>query len=407
MRTFLRTSPLMAAVLFLAAAPAQDWPQWRGPGRDGKVAGFTVPAAWPKELPRKWKVTVGTGDSTPALVGGRLYVFARQGEEEVTLCLDAADGKELWKDKVPAPAVTGPASRHPGPRSSPAVGGGKVVTLGVGGVLTCLHASDGRVAWRRDEYPKAVPRFFTSSSPLIAEDLVYAQLGGQGRGGLIAFDLATGEPRWRWEGEPPEYSSPVLMTAEGVRQIVMLTEKSLVGVDVSNGKLLWQVPFVPQGRAYNAATPIVDGSTVILTGSGRGTRAVKVEKQGDGFTTRELWANTDLACQFNTPVLKDGRLFGFSDRNNLFCIDARTGKTAWVDSAAHGRGGFAALLDAGEVLLALPSTSELIVLKPDDKEAVTLARIKIADTPTYAHPVVAGNRIYMKDQESLAMWALE
>jgi len=164
---------------------------------------------------------------------------------------------------------------------------------------------------------------------------------------------------------------------------------------------------VPQGRAYNSATPIVDGQTVIYTGSGRGTKAVKVEKQGDGFAARELWSNAELAPQFNSPVLKDGLLYGFSDRNNLFCIDARTGKTAWTDAVTHGRGGFAAILDAGAVLLALPSTSELIAFKPGDKECAPLARIKVADTPTYAHPVVAGTRIFMKDQESLAMWAVE
>jgi outer membrane protein assembly factor BamB len=119
---------------------AQDWPQWRGPNRDGKVTGFAAPQAWPGTLTQKWKTAVGSGDATPALVGDKLYVFARQDGEEVTLCLDAGSGKELWQDKYTAQAVTGAASRHPGPRSSPAVGDGKVVTLGVGGVFSCLDA---------------------------------------------------------------------------------------------------------------------------------------------------------------------------------------------------------------------------------------------------------------------------
>ena len=117
---------------------AQDWPQWRGPNRDGKVTGFTGPKEWPKELTLKWKIDVGLGDSTPALVENKLYVFTRQGDEEVNLCLDAQTGKELWKDTYAAMAVTGPPSRHPGPRSSPAVADGKVVTIGVGGVLYAL-----------------------------------------------------------------------------------------------------------------------------------------------------------------------------------------------------------------------------------------------------------------------------
>ncbi|HUT61795.1 MAG TPA: PQQ-binding-like beta-propeller repeat protein [Phycisphaerae bacterium] len=386
---------------------AQDWPQWRGPNRDGKVTGFTAPQVWPKALTQKWKVTVGSGDSTPALVGDKLYVFARQGEDEVTLCLDANSGKELWRDKYAAQAVTGAARRHPGPRSSPAVADGKVVTLGVGGILSCLDAATSKVVWRKDEFPKVVPQFFTGMSPIIVDGMAIAHLGGQGNGAIMAFDLATGNQKWKWAGEGPAYASPALMTVEGVKQLVTLAEKSVVGVALADGKLLWQIPFAPQRRAYSAATPIVDGQTVICTGAGRGTKAVKVEKQGDGFATKELWSNTEVATQFNTPVLKDGLLFGLTDRGNLFCVNAKTGKTAWTDKTQRGRGGFAAILDAGSVILALPGNSELIAFKPVEKEYTELARIKVADTPTYAHPVIAGKRVFVKDQEALTMWTLE
>jgi outer membrane protein assembly factor BamB len=188
---------------------------------------------------------------------------------------------------------------------------------------------------------------------------------------------------------------------------VTLTEKSIVGISVTDGKLLWQLPFVPQGRGYNAATPIVDGQTVIFTGASRGTNAVKIEKQGDGFVTKELWSNKDVAVQFNTPVLKEGLLFGLTDKNNLFCLNAQTGQTAWIDTTRLGSGGFGSILDAGSVLLALSNNSELIAFKPSDKGYTELARIKVADTPTYAHPVVVGNRIYVKDGETLAMWMIK
>lgn len=385
---------------------AEDWPQWRGPNRDGKVAGFTAPEAWPKALTQKWKAAVGSGDATPALVGDRLYVFTRQGDDEVTLCLDAASGKEIWRDKYAAQAVSGPGARHPGPRSSPAVGEGKVVTLGAAGVLSCLDAADGKLVWRKEPF-KSVPRFFTSMSPIIVDGMVVAHLGGQGNGALLAFDLATGNEKWRWAAEAPEYASPVLMTVDGTKQIVTLTEKSIVGISVADGKLLWQSPFVPQGRAYNAATPIVDGQTVIYSGSGRGTKALKIEKQGDAFAAKELWSNTDIAVQFNSPVLKDGLLFGLTDRDKLFCIDAKTGKTAWTDAAARGRGGFAAVLDAGSVLMALANDSQLTVFAPSDKGYTELARIKVADAPTYAHPVIAGKSIFVKDENALTMWAFE
>ena len=396
-----------ALVVLAGTVFADDWPQWRGANRDGKVSGFKAPATWPKELTQKWKVTVGRGVATPALVGEKLYVFARQGEDEVTLCLNAGDGKEVWRDKYAAQAVTGPANRYPGPRSSPAVADGKVVTLGVGGVLSCLDAASGKLVWRKDPFPKVVPRFFTSMSPIIVDGMALGHLGAAGNGALIAYELSSGNEKWRWAGEGPEYASPTLLTVGGVKQIVTLSEKSIVGIGAADGKLLWKLPFVPVRRAYNSATPIVDGQTVIYTGGGRGTKAVKIEKQGDGFAARELWSNPDLATQFNTPVLKDGLLFGLSNRNNLFCINAQTGKTAWTDSTARGRGGFGAIVDAGSCLLALPSDSELLVFKPSDKQYEELARIKVAETATHAYPVISGNRMFVKDQDSVALLIVE
>jgi outer membrane protein assembly factor BamB len=392
-------------LLWATGVFAQDWPQWRGPNRDGKVTGFAVPQAWPKTLSQKWKTTVGLGDATPALVGDKLYVAARQGGNEVTLCLDAGTGKELWRDKYAAEAVTGPAASHPGPRSSPAVAEGKVVTLGVGGILSCLDAANGKVLWRKDEFPKLVPQFFTGASPLAVDGLCIAQLGGKNHGAVVAFDLATGNEKWKWAGDGPAYASPVLATVEGAKQVVVQTEKNLVGLAVSDGKLLWQVATPIQGRAQNAVTPIVDGQTVIYSGQGRGTTAVKIEKQGDGFSTKELWSNEKLGETFNTPVLKDGLLFGLSDRSSFFCMNARTGKAAWTDNVRRDR--FGALLDAGSVILALPGNSEFIAFQPSDKKYEELARIKVSDTPTYAHPVVAGNRIFIKDRDTVTLWTVD
>lgn len=404
MRVSSRAAGILAGCVMAAGASriaAQEWAQWRGPRRDGTVSGFTAPQAWPKRLTQKWKTTVGSGDATPAFVGGKLYVFARQGASEITLCLDGDTGKELWKEAVATQAVTGPAGSHPGPRSSPVVAEGKVVTLGVAGVVSCLDAATGKEAWRKNDFPGKWPAFFAASSPAIVDGLCVAQVGGGGGGAIVAYDLATGARKWTWEGEGPGYASPVLLTAGGTKMVVGLTEKSVVGVGAADGKLLWQIPFGPQGMTSNSITPIVDGSTVIYSGRYRGIHAVKVEKQAGGFAAKELWNNAQLGSQFSTPVLKDGLIFGLSDRGNLFCVDAASGSTAWSDATRHGD--FGAILDAGSVILALTSKSELIAFRPERQAYAELARIRVADKETYAHPVIAGKRIYVRDQDSVAL----
>jgi outer membrane protein assembly factor BamB len=403
-KVFILSALLFPGVLSLSA---QDWPQWRGVNRDGKVSGFLAPASWSPEFSLQWRDSVGTGDATPALVGNRLYLFARQGEQEVILCLDPDSGEEQWRNAYEAPAVTGPGARHPGPRSTPAVSGGRMVTLGASGILSCLDATTGELVWRKDPFPNVVPMFFTSMSPMIMDGLCIAYLGGQGNGAIIAYDLNTGDEKWRWAEEGPDYGSPVLFEIAGEKQVVTLTEKSLVGVRLSDGRLRWKFPFLPERRAYNAVTPIIKGTSVIITGAGRGTKALKVEKQGEDFVVSEQWSNPEQAVQFSTPVLKQELLYGYSDRGSLFCLDAATGQTAWADTVKHDRSGFAAMLDAGSVIMALPSSSELIFIQPVKVEYTELSRFRIADSPVYAHPVVAGNRFFIRDEKTISLWIME
>lgn len=383
----------------------QDWPQWRGQNRDGRVIGFVSPGQWPKTLTQKWKATVGFGDATPALVGDRLYVFTRQDNDEVTRCLDAGSGKELWRSAYEAQAVSGPAARHPGPRSSPTVAKGKVVTLGVGGILTCLDAATGKVVWSDDAFSGIVPAYFTGMSPIIVDEICVAHLGGKDNSAVIAFDLMTGSQVWKWIGDGPAYASPVLMTAGGTKHVVVQSEKNITGLSLTDGTLLWQIPTPPERRFYNSATPIVEGQTMIYTGQGNGTRAVKIDRRGDAFNIEKLWDNEGLGTGFNTPVLKDALLFGISDRGNIFCMHAENGHVAWTDTSRTDR--FGAVLDAGSVILALPASSDLIVFKPSDKQYEELARIEVSDSPIYAHPVIAGNRIFIKDQETVTMFMID
>jgi outer membrane protein assembly factor BamB len=395
----------LAFITLAAAAGAQDWPQWRGANRDAKAAGFAAPKSWPEQLHQQWKTEVGEADATPALVGGRLYVFARQETDEVTQCLDAATGKQIWMDKYTAKAPTGGAAQHPGPRSSPTVGEGKVVTLGVRGDLSCLNAATGKVLWRKNDFP-GWPRFFTAMSPIIVHGLCVAHLGGDTNGAIVAYDLKTGKQKWQWTGDGPGYDSPVLLALGRTRLIVLQTAKKIVAINAANGKLAWQMDFAPKGMASNTATPIVDGQTLIYTGAGRGTVAVKLEKTGDAITARPLWSNPELAPQFASPVLKNGLLYGLSQRGHFYCINAQTGKTAWVE-AEGGRGGFGSIVDAGPVMMALTPKSQLIIFQPTDREYTQVASIKVADNPTYGYPVVAGKRIFVEDQDSVTLWTLE
>jgi outer membrane protein assembly factor BamB len=407
--TLRSVAPAFGCIILIQASSvvAQDWPQWRGVNRDAKVSGFNPPKTWPKELAQKWKVPVGQGPATPALVGDKLYVFARQEGNEITRCLNAATGKEIWQDKYEAQGATGPAAPHSGPRSSPTVAGGKVITYGVRGTLSCLDAATGSVVWRKEDFKGAWPTFFTSSSPIITGPLCIAQLGGGANGGIVAYEVATGKEIWKWTEDGTAYASPVLLAMSGVLQVVALTEKSLVGLNAADGKLKWQVSFAPAQRMqYNAATAIVDGQTVIVSGTGRGTKAVKIEKEGDTFTAKELWSNPDNAVQFNTPVTKNGLVFGLTSRDAFFCLNSKDGQSAW-SAPSGGKRGFGSIVDAGPVLLALTPSAQLIVFEPSDKEFKQIASYKVAESETYAHPVAAGNRVFIKDQENVALWTIE
>jgi outer membrane protein assembly factor BamB len=401
------TATVAASVVLISGdcLLAQDWPQWRGVNRDGKVAGFSAPAAWPTNLTRRWQVTVGKGDASPVLAREQLYAFGRQGTDEVLLCLDPSSGKTIWEAKYPAGrVVTGPAVGHPGPRSTPVVADGRVCTLGVGGILSCFDAANGAVLWRKQstsDYLGASTKSDSSMSPIVVDGCCMIHVGDRTNGAVIAFEMGSGEPKWKWDGDGPANSSPVVMSAGGKRQLVTLTAKNLVGLDLTNGKLLWQLPF--EAVQGNNTTPVIDGSMVIFTGQGKGLFAAKIEPQGEGFAGIPLWTNNQAGTRFTTPVLKDGLLYGYN--GSFFCASAQTGATLWTDAAKRGQS--AAVLDAGSVMLALTLNGELAAFKPGNTEYTELARFKVASSETWAHPVVAGNRIFVKDSQTVSLWTIE
>jgi outer membrane protein assembly factor BamB len=399
---------IIAIVVFGSSyAYAQDWPQWRGINRDGKIAGFKTPQAWPKELSQTWKVNVGFGDATPVLVGKKLFLFTRQGTDEVVSCLDATTGKELWTSTYAALPVTGPASSaHPGPRSTPAVAGGKIVTFGVSGILSCFDTETGKLVWRKENPTNAVPEFFTSMSPLIADGICFGHIGKKDDGQVIALDVNTGNEKWKWSGDGPAYASPELMTIGGTKHLIVQTEKNLISLNLADGKLLWQIPTPVQQRFYNCVSPYIDGQTIYYTGQGSGMKAIKVEKQGNVFVTKELWSNPEVGAKWNTPVLVNGFLYGFTDTRMIYCVDAATGKTAWIDK--NPSSDFATMIDCSPVLVGLAGNlSNLIVMKPVSTAYTEVMKYKVSETKIYASPVIAGNDIYIKDAESVILYRIK
>jgi outer membrane protein assembly factor BamB len=402
----LLTASVFLLSISLLASQAQDWPQWRGINRDGKVTGFKAPQTWPQQLKQVWKVSVGFGDATPALVNNKIYVFTRQGDTEILQCLDASTGKQIWQSAgYPAVTVSGPPASHPGPRSSVAVSEGKVITLGVGGNIACFDAANGKLIWKNEDFKGAVPQFFTGMSPLISSGICYAHLGGPQTGQFIAFDLSTGSIKWKVEGESPAYGSPVLMTIDGSKQIVFQAQTKLVSFDLSDGKQLWEFATpVGTGRVQNATSPVVDQNKVYYTGLSNGVNAIEIKKAGNSFAVNKLWTNPDFSTGFSTPLLKDGFLYGLSNQSRLFCINANTGQTAWRDETALQN--FGSLVDAGSVIVALTSNSNFVVLKPDGQKYNQVALIKLVESSIYAHPILSGNRIYIKDNESLTLFTV-
>jgi outer membrane protein assembly factor BamB len=382
---------------------SQDWPQFRGINRDCRVTGFNAPATWPAEIKQVWKVTVGTGDATPVLVGKKIYLNTRQGGDEVILCLDAATGKELWKDSYPSNAVTGPSASHPGPRSTPALSNGKLVTYGATGIMSCIDANTGKVLWRKDNPTNAVPQFFTAMSPLIVDGMCIAYVGTKDNGTVLCLDLVSGAEKWKWSGEGPAYSSPSIMEIDGKKHIILLSEKNILAIDLADGKMLWNIATPIQQRFYNCVSPYINGQVIYYSGQGSGTRAIKVEKQGSNYVPKELWVNATVGAKWNTPVLRDGFLYGFTDSRKIYCINAADGQTAWIDNVTNSD--FATLVDCGKVLIGLPSTANMIIFKPDSKAYSEIAKYKVSETPTiYAFPVIAGDIVYIKDAESLMMY---
>jgi len=384
-----------------------DWPQWRGPNRDGTLATFTAPQVWPDTLTQRWKIEVGTGYATPIVVGNRVYAFSRQQDNEVMRALDADSGKIIWETSYAAGfkmnAATG---RHgPGPKSTPTHANGRLFTLGISGIVTAFDAATGKQLWQKPAGP-VEPMYHTAQSALVDRDVVILHVGGHSKGALTAFDAATGAVKWSWDGDGPAYGSPIVAELGGTRQVITFSQESLVGVDAASGKLLWRVPFMARSTT-NSITPLVyNGQTVIVSGQGKPLTAYTIAKRNEQWGADLAWENPQLSMAFSNAVLVGDAVFSLSPLNSgqLFWADAKTGKTLWT--SAPRQAGNASIVRAGDLLFVLKDDAQLMVARSTPGAFEPIKTYTVADSATWPAPALSGNRIFVKDLTTIALWTV-
>jgi outer membrane protein assembly factor BamB len=387
---------------------AGDVTQWRGANRDGVITGFAEPTAWPEQLTERWNLEVGLGYATPLVVGDRVYMFSRQGGDEVMSAIDAGSGEVLWRTAYPVSftmhsAATG---HNAGPKSTPVVSNGRLFAIGMTGVVTAFDAESGAQIWQKPGSPDDVPLYTTHSfSPVVEGDTVIFHLGGEEQGELTAFDVDSGDVAWSWDGDAPAYGSPIVATFGGVRQLVTITKGKLVGVDAATGALLWERPFA-SGNSTNSITPVLYGQTVIAWGHAGPTTAVRVSQQNGQWAAETVWENAEIPGRMSNAVLSGDVMFGLSTRNSgqYYAINADTGEILWTSEGRQADN--VAMARAGNVLFSLEDDGELVILRASQTGFEPVRRYTVAEGETWSQPAIVGDRVFVKDLSTLTLWTL-
>lgn len=390
---------------------ASDWTGWLGPQRNGRVEDFIAPDVWPEELTREWTVEVGIGYGTPIVVGDQVFQHARQGEEEVVWRLDLETGEERWRKSYPALfEVGGGAEFHgPGPKACPAYADGRIFTLSISGLLSAWGADTGDLLWQHDpskDYDTTHPYWGATGSPLIDGERVVVHFGNDERGSLVALDAASGDVVWSHGSDGASYASPILVEIDGVRQIVELNNRAIVGVEAESGEYLWEYPYPQVTTDQNMITPVFYEGLVIQGGENRGVLCLE-PRQTDGQWSAELvWQQDEVALDMSTAVINDGLLYGMSHYNfgRLFCLDPRTGELRWLGPVRLGEN--VAFLATGDYVAALINKGELQFIAPDKAEPRIVASFTVSESETWAPPVLLRDRILIKDHDHLTLWTL-
>jgi outer membrane protein assembly factor BamB len=383
------------------SADAAEWPQFRGPDRQGTSAESGLLAGWAAGQPAElWRRSIGVGYSSVTIAGDRLYTMAAVEGEELVLCLDPSSGDELWR------AAVGPSKASDmddsGPRSSPTVVDGVVYAASSAARLVALSAADGAPLWQRDlTSQESAPRFGYSISPLVDAGQVVVEAGASEEDpGVLALEARTGELRWSALAGPAGYSSPIVVEIAGRRQYVFFRRAGAEVVALSpGGEVLWRHPtaalaivtmpvFLPPDRIFVASADDVFGGLML-----------RVSEVGGAFAVEEVWSERLMRNHFNTSVLVDGHLYGF-DNGTFRCLDAETGEKKWARRGL-GKG---SLLAAGDLLFLLGDDGSLVLAPASPEGFREAGRVQAMNGRAWTSPSLAGGRIYMRDFDEIVAY---
>jgi len=394
---------LVLIALTVTAAWASDWPDFRGPARDG--TSDEAVAEFPEDGPeRLWERPVGAGFANPVAANGRVLIFHRQGAEEVVEALDATSGETIWKSAYET-NYRDSFGFDPGPRASPVVAGGQVYTFGAEGTLGCRRFADGAVIWQIDAHEQfGVEQnwFGAGATPLVEGSRLLLNVGGTDGAGIVAFDRDTGKVLWKATDHGASYASAIMADLAGERLAVFFTREGLVLLDPADGRVVYERRWRARSNAsVNAATPIVAENTIFLSSS-YGVGALALDFSAS-LEPRELWSGEDsLTNHYSTAVLHNGVLYGYHGRQehgqSLRAIELRTGKVLWEE---RGFGAGSVTLAAGRLLL-LREEGELVLAETSRERFHPISRAQVFSGETRAYPAPANGVLYARDETTLA-----
>ena len=400
--------------LWPLALTAADWPQWRGPQRNGISAETGLLAEWPKEGPRLvWQVKdIGSGYSTPAVVGDRLYLLSNQGtNDEFVQALDAKDGKRVWSQRIGKVGNPDQQPNYPAARSTPTVDGDWLFALGSDGDLACLERETGKVRWQkniRTDYGGQPGIWAYSESPLIDGENLVCTPGGS-NATLVALIKKTGERIWKCsisDGEQAAYTSAQVIEVGGVRQYIQMLQKGLVGVEAKTGKLLWRYNRTAKGSPAVIPTPVADKDFIYSAGAMAGGGGVRLKADGGAFEAEQVYFSPKMPTSVGGVVKVGEYLYGTSAAG-LLCLEFTTGTVKWDDRSV----GAASLCYADGRLYLHGENGEVALVEATPEAYHEMGRFKPMDPPdrgaskAWAYPVVANGRLYIRDIGTL--WCYE